>query len=450
MFNTKSLHVPMVPMSTLMLMLFVVIIGFVLLGLLLNPLMMLLFHTFNPRFAASLAHNTFFCGERVKAFYTKLALQWPYKWSKWWITPDRLEILNDFQQKDYYLTVSTDDEILWNLRPKVWAKVMTDKSVKIPFSDELAEKIKARDDLFKALIDEVFETQQSYKLVQQYLEYGTLPKLQMTALVDYVCLEGIDHAFGKLADELCAYVKRCGIRKDLFNKIRNDEALSDDTKDVIEESYICYTQRTMTKRIRKANEKKETYDGYKTWYAFCKSVSDIRVAAQKEMNIEQYKIFHQYGHKLGVDAITYLLWFGNEEMAEWIFCYEPKFGIQDAKINLVMDRHAYLRPLLKDVIARTEKFLCHNILEGERLSLEQVNQMFDCPSAAEMVGDYITKHELPDELQMRIFELPNAKEIIDFYVELSQTGNDYKLTPEAKAKAVELGWIEEENKVSDN
>lgn len=447
MVNTKIKPIPMLPMSTLMFMLIVIAFGFAMLALFVNPITMLFFNTFNPRFAASLAHNSFFCGERLKAFYTKLALKWPYQWSKWWITSERLESLNDHQQKEYYLTVNNSDDILWSLRPQVWAEVVTDKASKPHLTDEITKKLKERDDLFRALLDVVLEKQQSNKLLQYYLDAGTLPKSQMTTLVDYVCLEGTDHFLGCITDELSGYVRRCGISKDLFNKLRNSKTVSESAIDVVEESFICFTQRTMARRIRKQNEKKETFDGYKAWYAFCRSVSDIRVDAQKEMNTDQYKIFHEYGHKLDADAIVHLLWFGKKEMAEWIFSYEPKFGIQDDKIKLVLDRHAYLKPLLKDVIERTEKFLCHDIIEGECLSVERVNQMFDCPAAADMVENYITKHELPPEAQMRIFELPNAKEILEFYADLSEMGKDYRLTPAVQKKAIEKGFVVKHAKV---
>lgn len=443
---TKNEHVSMLPMSTILIMSFIIVIGISLLVLFFNPFSMLFFNIFNPRFASSLAHNSFFCSKRVSAFYTKLALFWPYLWSRWWMTVEHLDKLSDARQKDYYANVNRSEETLWKLRPHIWVEVMNDEHLRFGVTEEIAQKIKDRNDLFAAMLDWALANQKSSHLLRFYLKYGTLPKQQMTALVDAVLTENKDHGIGVLADGLSEYVKRCGISKEMFLKLHGDETVSQDVKDLLEDSHDCYTQRIFTRNLREL----KTYNEVERWILFCSKTEHIYAEAEQEMSVEQYDFFNGSGHNLEAAAIAHLLWHGNQAMAERIFRYEPKFGILNEQIDFVLDKHDYLRPLLKKVISEVEEELSLKLSEGDHLLTSEVNQLFDCPSAPKLVMDYLTKWTMPDELQMRMFELPNAKELIEFYVDLGQTGKDYVLTPEAKAKAVELGWMPADNKESDN
>ena len=436
---TKNEHVSMLPMSTIMMMLIVIAVGICLLVLFINPLSMLFFHTFNPRFAASLAHNNFFCSKRLCAFYTKLALFWPYRWSRWWMTADHLDKLSDDRQKDYYINVNRSEEILWKLRPHVWAEVVSDKYIFI--TDEVFAELKSRDDLFVALLDFISSTQKSNRRLHNYLQEGTLPKTQMALLVESVCIEGSHHSLGVLADELSEYVRRCGLSKEQFLKILNDKAVSQDVKDLIEHSLTCYTQRIFTRNLWDL----KTYDDVEKWILFCSGTEDICAEAEQEMSVTQYDFFNGSGHHLDAAAIAHLLWHGNQEMAERIFRNEPKFGILNDKIDFILDKHDYLRPLLEKVISQVEEELRLKLDEGESLLTEEVSKLFDCPSAPALVKDYLTKWNLPEELQIRMFELKNAKEIFDLYIDLNKPENDYGLTAEAKAKAIELGWMPKNN-----
>ncbi|MBQ9271334.1 MAG: hypothetical protein IJ218_03620 [Alphaproteobacteria bacterium] len=69
------------------------------------------------------------------------------------------------------------------------------------------------------------------------------------------------------------------------------------------------------------------------------------------MNLNQYAIFHKHGRLLDAAAIAYMLFYGSQDMAELIFCYEPNYGILNKNIEFILGKHEYLRPLLEKVKA---------------------------------------------------------------------------------------------------
>lgn len=424
-------------MSTVLYHLCINLVGLTCFVLLLNPLMMLVFHQFVPRFAAKLAHNRFFCGERICRFYTRLALKWPFKWSKWWITIEDLDKLTDEQQKIYYHDVSWSDEVRDALRPRVWAKMLQGNVITLSNRDDFLPALKTRDELFAALLDVAYEAQKEIPLLHSYIRYGTLPKSQMQMLVDRACSKDKNFEFDELMNELCFYIDRCGIRKDLLKKIVDSETLSQSFKDTVKLHNEFYLQKTIASRLYRLSSVEQIDE----WSNFCAKTKYICVAAQEEMSLNQYGIFLKYGHHLDAEAIAHLLWYRDCTLAEQIFRNEPKFGILDDKIKFVLKKHDYLQPTLGKVIKETEEDLQSHLDNGEWLSDAQVDRMFDCPSAEKMVYDYITKWTLSDELQPRIFELKNAKDILELYAELEKQSDDYRLTLEVREDAIERGWL---------
>ncbi len=79
------------------------LVVFILFG---NPLSMCIYNLLAPRKTAEFAKNQALFGERLYAFYERMALKWPFYWAKWWM---RLEDLGNYsvkQQIKYFFKVS--------------------------------------------------------------------------------------------------------------------------------------------------------------------------------------------------------------------------------------------------------------------------------------------------------------------------------------------------------
>lgn len=429
-----------VPVSTMLAYLYYYIGATALFLVLLNPLSMFLINLFKPSFAAVLPREANLCGPRICRFYTKLALKWPFRWSKWWMTAEHLDKLSDKQQKIYYDEVCHDAEILQALRPKVWVEIMRNYSLVLSCTDEIAEAVRKSNDLFAELLDLALAEQTTIPLLRDYMHYGTLPKEQMNLLVSMVCTEGKNHESGRLCTELCHYIERCGIAKEMLAKIINDDNVLPSVKEAVSKNNEGYLQRIAVKHLYILSSKKDVRE----WREFCQQNKQIHVYAQQEMSADQYKIFHQCGHHLDSAAIAHLLWHsnGNPKLAEMIFKFEPKFGIQNERINFVLHKYPNLRSILDTVIADTESELRRYIVTHNELHGDLLGHLFDVPSAADLVCDYIAFYPLPDSLQTQMLKLPNASILINLYDLKELAGNTrYHLLPEIRKIAEENNWI---------
>ena len=420
------------PMSTVLLNLCIDIVGIVLFVILMNPLSMLLFQMFIPRVAAAFAHNSFFCGEQLSDWYTDIALHWPFNWSKWWIKPKYLCGYKIDQQITYFEQVNHTEEVLWALNPKAWAILMKDcEGYGFVY---LAKELKNRDEFFSALVDLTFTEQKRGQLIKKYLRDGTLTKSQLSILADKACMES-KQSIGVICDILYDYIERCAISNELTEKIINSDA-SDIFKKEITEKREAHIQKCATKHLYNL----ASDDDIRQWNELCAQGKVIYPAAQKEMSAGQYKIFHRNGHLLDVNAIVHFLWYGDTEIAGMIFNYEPKFGILDEKVSFVLEKHPEIRSELDQVIENTQDKLWKLINSQRALNDRQIQKMFDCPAAGDMVAEYIKYRPLPLEFHGRILECKNAEELIKFYDE-RYTSECCGLEWKTKQMAVSKGWI---------
>ncbi len=440
-------------------------------AVLINPLTLLILNLIAPAFAASLVHDEVYCGKTICKFYTYLALKWPFKWAKWWVTPDLLKNYTVREQEIYFNEVRQDEEVLWSLSPEAWAVLMRDIYV-YPFK-KLANGLKERNDLFKALLDLTSLEGKERQLLKEYmscdilpkaqltiliekaceeshpqglgiigrilLKYikrcGTLSKAQLTLLIKKLCSEEQQHCFDTVGHILCDYVERCGISKDLMSKISDSEKISQVVKDAVAESNEAYLQKVVTKRLYNLSSIEEVDE----WVKFCAKDKKICAFAQQEMSLNQYAIFHKQGHHLDAGAISYLLWYGGPEMAKQIFLNEPKFGILDSKIEFVLDKHEYLRPTLQKVIEETEADLRERIWGGYELDIEELNQMFDCPNSNDLAVEYFSRYSLPKEFHKRMLE-PKNEGCLQFYISQGWLLSAYQLDDEVAEECKRLGY----------
>lgn len=418
-------------MSTALAFLCVYVVGVFWFIVLLNPLSMFFFNLFNPRFAAELANDEIYCGDTIRDFYTKLALKWPLRWAVWWIRPEQLGTLTLEQQIGYYRKVNNSKEALMALGPKAWVQIIKDM-----YPDEfnfLGDELKKRDDLFAELLDVTCAEQKKSKFLHQYMEYGTLPKAQMAMLVEKACIEAQTIENGCVARILCDYIERCGTSHAMLEFIANDAEVPQALKDAVADSNNVFVQRVTTRRLHDLS----TIEEIETWADFCAPDKKICALAQMEMSPNQYGIFHKKGHSLDAEAIAHLLWYGNADMAELIFRMEPKFGILDDTIEFSLDKHEYLRPLLQKVITEVEADLRKRINNREELSVEQLNKVFDCPDAGDMMIEYLSQWPLPQELHKRILESEDGARIIYFY-----NTQGLPINEDVRNEAEDRGWLE--------
>ena len=310
-----------------------------------NPLSIFLINLFKPSLSAKMAHSKTYCGDTICGFYTYLALKWPFKWAKWWIPLDKLHEYTVREQEIYFNEIDRRKEVLWALSPEAWASLMKNIYV-YPFK-MLAEGLREHNDLFAALINLTSEEGKERELLKQYMHYGALPKPQMEILVDKVREESSQGKHEVLFRILCDYIVRCGFSREMTERIINDDAVSQLLKDKVADSITAHNQRVQTRNLSDL----ATLEQVELWQKFCQTNQKIHPIAQQEMSLNQYAMFHKYGHELDAGAISYLLWHGDEKMAEHIFRNEPKFGILNKNIEFVLDKHEYLRPLLQKVMA---------------------------------------------------------------------------------------------------
>lgn len=78
-------------------------------------------------------------------------------------------------------------------------------------------------------------------------------------------------------------------------------------------------------------------------------------------------------------------------------------------------------------------FLKKRVLNGHPLTKWQQSILFKSSQAPKLLNIYISKRELCDEAQLKLFELPNAKELVKTYIFLHM-----ELCDAAQVKLVEL------------
>ena len=423
----------MVPISTMCFYILFYMVAILWFVVFFNPLVLLIFNLISPSFAATLVHNEACCGKTVCKFYTWLALKWPFKWAKWWITPNLLQNYTTEEQMTYFWYVDGSENTLWKLSPEAWGRLV--KNIGYYSFDCLAKGMKERDDLFAALLDLTVSEQRVRALIRGYMEAGTLPKTQAEILIKKACVESEQYASGVIGRLLCDYIGRCGISRELMASVTTNDKTSEALKSAVTDSEDAYLQKLTTKRLFNM----DTIEKIDEWAEFCASKKKISVAAQKEMSALQYQMFHRNGHRLDARAIMHMLWYKDKDFAEMIFVNEPQFGILNDKIDFILDKHDYLRPTLQEIIKEVEKDLHRRIYDRQELTEEKLNQMFDCPNANDLALEYISHYPLPKALHKRLLE-PKNEGALQFYISQCWLLSAYQLDTEVAEECKKRGY----------
>ena len=406
------------PVTTQLVYLILTLLGFGFL-LILNPITLFVLNIFKPRWANDFAHSDELYGKRCQKFFTKQAKKWPWLWAKYWYTSKEIGCLTDDKQLDYYYNVSHSIETL-----NVMATHNSEKVICKDFEafKKDIQNINMSYNLFCAFIRASIEKDDKSAL-SNYLKHGTLPKDQVAILSEYAgSLTPSFHRNTRSA--FCDYVERCGLGKDLIKKILGAQT-SAQFKEEVEKRQNIYSQRVFTKSQRGTNQTN-------AWLRFCKNTKDIYPQAQIEMGLDQYYVFHETGHTLDAEAILHILSHNSDRtIAQSIFEYEPNFGIANDDIKELIEKKPELKNIFDDAnIALIEKDLEQRICNREELTEEQINKMFDCPNAGQLVIDYIGFYPLPQKFHKRMLELENADGVLGYYLMQSWFSEDYKLDAE--------------------
>ena len=393
--------------------------------LIFNPLTLFVLNIFKPRWARSMAHSDALYDKKSQEFFTEQAKEWPWHWAKWWYTREELKELSVERQLDYYYDVDCSAKTLAAMSTEASLAVIDDgMGNNFEGFKKNINEIKMSPELFRAFIQKSIQ-EDDMSTLSDYLKRGTISKELVECLAD----EARDSTGGIYSNTWLAlvfydYVERCGLGQEMLKNLL-ERPSSAKFKEEVEKRQNIYSQRVFTKSQRGTMQTD-------AWLAFCETTKEICPQAQMEMGLEQYHVFHKTGHTLDAEAILHILKHNYYSMIpKLIFEYEPNFGIANDDIKELIEKKPELKNIFNDAnIALIEKDLEQRICNREELTEEQINKMFDCPNAGQLVIDYIGFYPLPQKFHKRMLELENADGVLGYYLMQSWFSEDYKLDAE--------------------
>lgn len=402
--------------------------------LIFNPLTLFVLNIFKPRWARNVAHWNELYDKKSQEFFTRQAKKWPWHWAKWWYTREELKELSVERQLDYYYDVDCSAKTLAAMSRKAAFRVIDDGlGNNFEGLKKNINEIKMSPELFRVFIRKSFK-EDDMSVLSDYLKRGTLSKELVECLAD----EARESTTGIYSNSWLAlvfydYVERCGLGQDLL-KTLFERPNSAHFKKEVERRQNIYSQRVFTKSQRGSKSPH-------AWLHFCGKTKEICKQAQMEMGVDQYHVFHETGHTLDAEAILHILSHNSDRtMAQLIFEYEPNFGIANDDIKELIEKKPELKNIFNDAnIALIEKDLEQRICNREELTEEQINKMFDCPNAGQLVIDYIGFYPLPQKFHKRMLELETADGVLGYYLMQSWFSEDYKLDPEVYEECKKRG-----------
>ncbi|MBR6355823.1 MAG: hypothetical protein IKR92_03105, partial [Alphaproteobacteria bacterium] len=313
-------------------------------------------------------------------FYTKCALKWPLWWSTEWITLDNLKTCGARKQVAYFWGNYYEKNVSWR---KMTLEAMSPEAqvclIRKHFDRafDFGMLMHLTDDMFeewlKQLIKKDHKTNHStigysrklYEPLCDYLTTGKLPFSQVMMLTHAAVAE-YGNSSCPVMKELGDYIERFGLRKNQLATIAQymcdnlhwhdtfgEEPTTDFAKTLkaqdkynhyynfLLERQVNFEQRVFTKSQRGDEPTGE-------WKAFCEKTHYICVAAQKEMDIEQYKMFHATGHTLNKEAIFTLFSHPDRNLHRLVFEFEPLEVFKENALQVFIERNAHLKALFED------------------------------------------------------------------------------------------------------
>ncbi len=313
-------------------------------ALLCNPFSMALIHWIKPKLASALAHDKIFCGNDMLAFYTKLAIKWPFRWSKWWLTLDDVKALDAPQQVEYFLRVNRSEKVLDMLSSRAHVILVDDHRDKMK---QIIKSMRLPNELFA----EVLISPLAEELPDYIKRMGTLPKDQQQILMKQAVSDSYLAISTPATEMFLAYIERCGLSKDLAEQFNQDSAGAS-FKHCAMRALKCYDQRMVVRQYHDL----DTETAERDWMLYLKEEGKLYANPSMEMSLRQYQIFHKLGMTLKEDAILRFFKRTNSEgMKLEIMRSEPKHGIANAKIWEMVCNDPYLKKMYYEVLTPDEK-----------------------------------------------------------------------------------------------
>ena len=296
-------------------------------ALLCNPFSMALIHWIKPKLASALAHDKLFCGDDMLAFYTKLARKWPFKWSKWWLSPQDLKNYTAEQQITYFLKVNGSQEVLDILPPEAIKLLVKNYPEKVK---AIIKEMRIPDEMFSLCLKSEFVEE-----LPVYIKRGTLPKEQIVILMDRAIRDGKFTLQSEAMLMFLNYAERCGLSKELRQKFFKEAGAVGYIRDIMH-ALLSYDQKCAVRQFSDFS----FADSKSQWKRYLKEQGKLLIRPSLEMTPEQYDIFHEVGLHLYPEATLAFLKRDLPEMHRRIFRYEPNHGIvNDYAANLIAGNH---------------------------------------------------------------------------------------------------------------
>ena len=315
---------------------------------LLGSVVIFLFNLFCPKRAAEFVRDNNYFSDFWRGFYTKCALKWPLLWSKHWITLEKLKTCSIHKQVAYYWVNRYQAEVLKAMSPEAQVVLVRNHPEWIDWIDAqmcLTNEMFA--EWMKCIVIEERKYHpyrghwmRVYASLDDYLRTRKLPFSKVMLLVQAV-VEEYSNSKSPLMDMLKDYIERFGLSKKQLEEIAqymSDNLYWHDTfaekpvtemekelekynkfnhfYNMLNERQINYDQRVFTRSQRGERRTDE-------WRTFCEKTNYICIAAQEEMDIEQYKVFHATGHTLRTEVIFDFLNYPDRNLHRLVFRYEP-------------------------------------------------------------------------------------------------------------------------------
>ncbi|MBR1841077.1 MAG: hypothetical protein IJ778_02995 [Alphaproteobacteria bacterium] len=320
---------PQLPISTKVLNFLRDVGALLVLCLLGNPVSMFCLNMVFPSLAAKFAHNSLIFSEEVCAFYTKRALKLPYYWAMWWIDKKNLPQYSANEQIEYYFNVDDSESTLFAMSTQAVKALIQGYPQVFEYIAENSGRL--RDEMFEEIINRATKRLPFWRdVLEKRLKQGTLTKCQVTLLVEKAIEENHSASESQFIERcLCCYVKRCGLNDVLEKRIENCVSRGKFRNNVLD-SLSQYKQKCTVRSLADLSNATTV----EKWQDYCKNNS-IGYDAQKEMTVEQYKIFHLAGKRLIDDVIAQFIKKGDENMISLINQYEPKINVIKAKMKIL-------------------------------------------------------------------------------------------------------------------
>lgn len=402
-----------------------------------NPLSMCLFNFLFPDGVADFARNRHIFGPRIYGLYERLALKWPFRWAKWWITLENLAGCTPSQQVQYLLKVAfrnhKEVEAFKVMGEKVYWPDSYDELffqyglIRLPLKERdmnhrlrtplwynrtvaefMMQNVRLSYHAFEKYLEWAKHDCLLHPQLERYLETGKLNDEQFGLLINAVTT---DKSGGdlKMFGILLEYIRRYGISE--TNMQRVQVQYPNQFVELVAKESKIYEQSKVVKAF------KNTDEGRAEWRKFCKETEDIVPEAQVLMSLDQYHIFHNCGRTLAPEAILAFLKRPDEELWKAVFKKEPNHGIINDEIRdfATYGGHGQWEMLL-GMINESFDNLREKLKTGEVLTEKEQMLMFNQPDAEVIVSKYIGNHLLEGEAELKMLTMPYAVRILEKYL----------------------------------